>query len=240
MMVAPCPEGKVVWLTRVRIQIEPRGSVENVSLQASPRMDQINYRTLQARSISPRAMIRSANNPLFDMTRSLLLLSAVLLALGLPLTSIGQTVMMSAADYDAAKISGTLPAGAQPIVEPVPEGTRPVLRGGEERGGGSCGCWVEPDNTYILALQPNDDGSSGLNQLAVQFRPLRRNVQHVLRQQQRERVLREFLRNLPVPLVSRIPATRWWLRSGQTLIRAVPGRSCIRSPPPRCMSIGWM
>ena len=105
--------------------------MENVSLQASPRMDQINYRTLQARSISPRAMIRSANNPLFDMTRSLLLLSAVLLALGLPLTGIGQTVMMSAADYDAAKISGTLPAGAQPIVDPVPEGIRPVLRGGE-------------------------------------------------------------------------------------------------------------
>lgn len=103
------------------------------------------------------------------MTRSLLLLSAVLLALGLPLTGIGQTVMMSAADYDAAKISGTLPAGAQPIVDPVPEGIRPVLRGGEERGGGSCGCWVEPDNTYILALAPNDDGSSGLINLPFSF-----------------------------------------------------------------------
>ncbi|HQV75336.1 MAG: gliding motility-associated C-terminal domain-containing protein [Flavobacteriales bacterium] len=115
-------------------------------------------------------MTNSANSPLFEMKRSSIILCAVLVALCLPFTGIAQTVMMSPADYDAAKLNGSLPEGAQPILAPVPDGTRPSLRGGEERGGGnSCGCWVEPDDTYTLAMQPNDDGSSDLINLPFSF-----------------------------------------------------------------------
>ena len=112
------------------IELNHGDTVENVSLQANNRMDTIKQGTLQARSISASAMTNSANSPLFEMKRSSIILCAVLVALCLPFTGIAQTVMMSPAGYDAAKLNRSLPEGAQPILAPVPDGTRPSLRGG--------------------------------------------------------------------------------------------------------------
>ena len=33
----------------------------------------------------------------------------------------------------------------------------------------ACDCYIEPDSTYILAMQPNDDGSTGLIPIPFNF-----------------------------------------------------------------------
>lgn len=83
-----------------------------------------------------------------------------------------QEVVLSEAEYDQLKQAGTLPAGARPQTAYAPSGVVPS--GGDlSRGGGgganACECWIEPDATYTLAMQPNDDGSSPLITLPFQF-----------------------------------------------------------------------
>ncbi|MBK7383498.1 MAG: gliding motility-associated C-terminal domain-containing protein [Flavobacteriales bacterium] len=93
------------------------------------------------------------------MKHIIFILLGVLLLKAAPVGA--QTVVLSEADYAAAKLNGTLPAGAIPEAgDPPPFSTPPLA--GEERGGGTndCNCWIQPDATYTLAMQPNDDGSS--------------------------------------------------------------------------------
>lgn len=76
-------------------------------------------------------------------------------------------------EYEQLKKTGKLPAGNHTILLPSPvlqqsgtlnfKGDEPNYRG----GGGSCGCYIEPDNTYTLSMSPNDDGST--NMIALPF-----------------------------------------------------------------------
>lgn len=108
------------------------------------------------------------------MRRSVLsLLAAGTLLCGMaPQVLAQQEVLLSPAEYDQMKQAGTLPAGARPILPAVSPDDVPLLpqpdasRGG---GGNVCECWKEPDATYTLAMQPNDDGSSPLINLPFQF-----------------------------------------------------------------------
>ena len=43
------------------------------------------------------------------------------------------------------------------------------VHGDGQRDDEPCACWIEPDNTYTLALDPNDDGSSSLITLPFTF-----------------------------------------------------------------------
>lgn len=82
-----------------------------------------------------------------------------------------QEVQLSVDQYQDMKLNGTLPASFQvdyptlppPQVQPVN-----IAKGGGGTGG-DCNCWIEPDDTYTLALAPNDDGSSSLITLPFQF-----------------------------------------------------------------------
>ncbi len=114
-------------------------------------------------------MTMRSNLSIAKMTNLLIRPIGVLSTILLTVVGMGQSVMMSEADYAAAKLSGTLPAGARPDVAPPAEGIHPEQRGGgDERGGGNdCACWIEPDASYTLAMQPNDDGSSP--QIALPF-----------------------------------------------------------------------
>ncbi|MBK9146880.1 MAG: gliding motility-associated C-terminal domain-containing protein [Flavobacteriales bacterium] len=78
-------------------------------------------------------------------------------------------VLMSEADYQAAKTSGSLAPGAVPFTPPAETDLLPP--GGPERGGGSddCECWIEPDASYTLAMAPNDDGSTANLPLGFTF-----------------------------------------------------------------------
>jgi gliding motility-associated-like protein len=83
----------------------------------------------------------------------------------------GQSVELSLDEYQAMKLNGTLPAAytvRYSTLPTPPKGTRPgVLKGGG--GNGFCNCWIEPDNDYILAMQPNDDQSSAAITLPFNF-----------------------------------------------------------------------
>lgn len=70
-------------------------------------------------------------------------------------------------DYSKLKGKGTLPEGnIIEVVAPLTDSTY-VPVGGERSTG--CGCYVEPDGSYLLALPATDDGSSGLINLPFTF-----------------------------------------------------------------------
>jgi hypothetical protein len=66
-------------------------------------------------------------------------------------------------DYEAWKLAQ--------VQHPVPHvHPGPVHQGnGNERDGGSCPCWIDPDSTYTLALGPADDASSAAIAIPFQF-----------------------------------------------------------------------
>lgn len=75
-------------------------------------------------------------------------------------------------EYDRLKSSGQLPAGNHTIVLQSLSGADTLYNPGLQTRGGSaatCGCYVEPDGTYIQAMAPNDDGSSALINLPFTF-----------------------------------------------------------------------
>ncbi|MFZ5551529.1 MAG: nidogen-like domain-containing protein [Bacteroidota bacterium] len=74
-------------------------------------------------------------------------------------------------EYEKLKASGTLPPGNHTIVL-APPSTKNYVPKTENRGadrGTSCGCYVEPDGSYTVAMAPNDDGSTGLITLPFTF-----------------------------------------------------------------------
>jgi gliding motility-associated-like protein len=94
-------------------------------------------------------------------------LAAVLLCTALN----AQQLVLPEAAYQQAKAGGILAEGAIPAMGPIPDGVEPVAAMGA-RGGGEpsdCNCWIQPDNTYTLAMAPNDDGSSPAIALPFQF-----------------------------------------------------------------------
>ncbi len=83
----------------------------------------------------------------------------------------GQVVQLNVEQYQEMKLQGTLPDQFQvsfPTLPPPQVQPQNQLKGGGGSGG-QCNCWKEPDNTYTLALQPNDDGSSSMITLPFQF-----------------------------------------------------------------------
>jgi len=84
-----------------------------------------------------------------------------------------QELILPEAEYGMHKLAGTLPSGAIPAM-PLNYSTTPVhpASGTAKGGGGSdsaCTCWIQPDTSYILAMPPNDDGSSAAITLPFQF-----------------------------------------------------------------------
>lgn len=79
-----------------------------------------------------------------------------------------QSVTLSVDQYDQMKAAGTLPAE---FVVDYPTLPPAHIQEGQAgyRAGGSCDCWVEPDSTYSLAMEPNDDWSSSLINLPFEF-----------------------------------------------------------------------
>ncbi len=83
----------------------------------------------------------------------------------------GQVVQLSVEEYQEMKLQGTLPDQFQvsfPTLPPPEVQPQNQLKGGGGSGG-QCNCWKEPDASYTLALQPNDDGSSSMITLPFQF-----------------------------------------------------------------------
>src|SRR5688572_26383459 len=70
--------------------------------------------------------------------------------------------------YEQLKISGAIPVGNHTISYSLPDTTLypESIRGGSSA---SCGCYIEPDGTYTLAMSPNDDGSTGLINIPFTF-----------------------------------------------------------------------
>lgn len=104
---------------------------------------------------------------LLSLAMSKKLLSFFML-LGLAGTIHAQTHIYNSADYSVLKKGGKLPTDGQIILqnEPLQDST-PVLVGGAKSD--PCGCYQEPDGTYLLAMAPNDDGSSSLINLPFTF-----------------------------------------------------------------------
>ena len=100
-----------------------------------------------------------------NFLRTTLIGGAALLFLN---TAEAQVVQLSPEQYAQAKASGNLPAEyhvdfpAQAPVNPALSKT-PKRHIGVPKGGGvngDCNCWIQPDSSYTLAMQPNDDFSS--------------------------------------------------------------------------------
>jgi len=75
-------------------------------------------------------------------------------------------------EYQKLKESGTLPVGNHTIVLSPPSMKNYVPKKEESRDaerGTSCGCYIEPDGSYTVAMAPNDDGSTGLINLPFTF-----------------------------------------------------------------------
>lgn len=78
-------------------------------------------------------------------------------------------VVVDSPEYNQRKLAGTLD---QVTVVPNPNAVvveNPPLTPTYHEKSGACDCYVEPDSTYILALQPNDDGSSPLINIPFNF-----------------------------------------------------------------------
>src|SRR5690349_6984233 len=66
----------------------------------------------------------------------------------------------NSADYSKLKAEGNLPNGKViELIEPLRDST-PVLSPSTRSSG--CGCYIDPDGSYTLAMAPNDDGSTGI------------------------------------------------------------------------------
>ena len=82
-----------------------------------------------------------------------------------------QGVSLTVEQYGAMKASGTLPHEFHVSYSTLP--AAPVQPAGQAKGGGgsggNCNCWIQPDDTYSLAMQPNDDGYSSMITLPFQF-----------------------------------------------------------------------
>ena len=109
-----------------------------------------------------------------NFLRTTLIGGAALLFLN---TAEAQVVQLSPEQYAQAKANGTLPAQyhvdypAQAPVTPALS-KNPKRHIGVPKGGGvngDCNCWIQPDNTYTLAMQPNDDFSSAAITTPFQF-----------------------------------------------------------------------
>jgi hypothetical protein len=46
---------------------------------------------------------------------------------------------------------------------------KPTVKPSSNSKANACDCYIEPDSTYILAMQPNDDGSTGLIPIPFNF-----------------------------------------------------------------------
>jgi hypothetical protein len=62
------------------------------------------------------------------------------------------------AEYGARKAAGTLPADASEAVHPI--GNVHWTPPAAARDSGACDCLIAPDASYLMAMAPNDDGSS--------------------------------------------------------------------------------
>ncbi|MCC6841383.1 MAG: gliding motility-associated C-terminal domain-containing protein [Flavobacteriales bacterium] len=82
-----------------------------------------------------------------------------------------QMVELTVEQYQQMKLTGTLPAEYHVSYTTLPPPEVQAVNQAKGGGGtgGSCNCWIEPDATYTLALQPNDDGSSSMITLPFQF-----------------------------------------------------------------------
>ncbi len=81
-----------------------------------------------------------------------------------------QTTAYTPEEYQRLKASGDLPAGNFIISLPAPVEDTPYEPAPASRDRASeCACYVEPDVTYSLALNPTDDGSSSLINLPFSF-----------------------------------------------------------------------
>jgi gliding motility-associated-like protein len=71
-------------------------------------------------------------------------------------------------EYETLKSAGTLPEGNHTITYSLPDNTivPDVNRGGPVS---SCGCYIDPDGSYTLAMTPNDDGSTTLINIPFTF-----------------------------------------------------------------------
>ena len=101
---------------------------------------------------------------------SLIILLSPLFALNL---AAQQEIRVDSPEYFQAKNNGTLSQYTivQDLSYQVSQGTatpssRPTPK---PKSGTDCDCYVAPDNTYLLALAPNDDGSSTVINLPFQF-----------------------------------------------------------------------
>lgn len=82
-----------------------------------------------------------------------------------------QGVELTEEQYEQMKLAGTLPDEFHVVWSTLPPPAahpQPATDNGQ-RAGGDCNCWIEPDNSYTLALQPSDDGSSAMITLPFQF-----------------------------------------------------------------------
>lgn len=114
-------------------------------------------------------------------------------------TASGQGVNLSVDEYQRLKADGNLPAEFHVAYSTLPPaavkagvGKKPA-KGGQPKGGGGevngdCDCWIAPDDTYTLAMSPNDDQSSS-HHPAVHLQPVWRPEQYLLHQQQRQHLL---------------------------------------------------
>lgn len=70
--------------------------------------------------------------------------------------------------YGWMKATGTLPTEFNLLYPTLPP-PRVQPASGRDRSSGDCNCWVEPDSTYALAMEPNDDNSSAQITLPFTF-----------------------------------------------------------------------
>ncbi|MBP6573069.1 MAG: gliding motility-associated C-terminal domain-containing protein [Flavobacteriales bacterium] len=99
-----------------------------------------------------------------------ILVGLVALTFACSCTVHGQRTTLTESDHAAMKASGALDGGSDFAVAPgrVSGRVSPLHPAGAPKGSGAgCDCWIDPDATYTLAMQPNDDGSSA--QIPIPF-----------------------------------------------------------------------
>lgn len=79
-----------------------------------------------------------------------------------------RTHYFNSGDYATAKLNGTLPDGHIIILDTTKPGKPDLSALGGPKAAG-CGCYIEPDGSYTLAMAPNDDGSTGVISIPFNF-----------------------------------------------------------------------
>lgn len=79
-----------------------------------------------------------------------------------------QTVLPTDA-YEALKLQGQLPNGPITILGTESADLHVAPWAPQRGSGGPCGCWIEPDGNYSLAMAPNDDMSTDTIALPFTF-----------------------------------------------------------------------